>query len=65
MPPELIITPAQKSSDGAEVALTEAHELHTPKGGKTNHFLSELPPICRNKRTNTWHNFKKCVPMLK
>lgn len=65
MPPELIITPAQRGN--------------TPDGERPAYDVkdrgerSELPPICNNsrcpeappKRNQAWHSFKKCVPSLR
>lgn len=65
MPPELIITPAQRGStpDGERPAYD----------AKDKGERSELPPICNNsrcpevapKRNQAWHSFKKCVPSLR
>lgn len=65
MPPELIITPAQRGNTPDDERPT--YDMKD-KGDK-----SELPPICNNsrcpeappKRSQAWHSFKKCVPSLR
>lgn len=57
MPPELIITPAQKNGDEPPV--------REYKDEKSQVVASELPPIGRIQQSNSWHNFKKCVPTMK
>lgn len=56
MPPELIITPAQKNGD---------ETVREYKEEKSQVIISELPPISRIQQSNSWHNFKKCVPTIK
>lgn len=56
MPPELIITPAQKNGD---------EFVREYKDEKSQVIISELPPIGRIQQSNSWHNFKKCVPTMK
>lgn len=56
MPPELIITPAQKNGD---------ETVREYKDEKSQVIISELPPIGRIQQSNSWHNFKKCVPTIK
>lgn len=56
MPPELIITPAQKTGD---------ETVREYKDEKSQVIISELPPIGRIQQSNSWHNFKKCVPTIK
>lgn len=70
MPPELIITPAQRSASG-ERAASAKHHVSTSDGEELRIFdgslmMSQLPPIgIQPKRHHTWHNFKKCVPSLR
>lgn len=56
MPPELIITPAQKNGD---------ETVREYKDEKSQVIISELPPIGRIQQSASWHNFKKCVPTVK
>lgn len=69
MPPELIITPAQRSANGdratsAKQANSDGEEIRLLDGSTL--MMSQLPPIYSPpKRHNTWHNFKKCVPSLR
>lgn len=70
MPPELIITPAQRSasaeraSSAKQIVASDGEELRILDGSV---MMSQLPPISMQqpKRHNTWHNFKKCVPSLR
>lgn len=69
MPPELIITPAQRS--GSSERVTSAKQANNSDGEELkildgSLMMSQLPPIgMQPKRHNTWHNFKKCVPSLR
>ena len=80
MPPELIITPAQKTNEEiaaaaviiansyatttSETKVVEAKVEFAEKPSATFQ-TDQLPPISSTKRQNTCHSFKKCVPTIR
>lgn len=67
VPPELIITGTQSKCVGITIE-TADEIIFSDKGAKsqlTTGGVSELPPITSTKRNNSWHNFRKCVPILR
>lgn len=68
IPPELIITGAQSKTGCNDLDASSKNMLNEKVNGKHQQMtgiISELPPISNGKRNNSWHNFRKCVPILR
>lgn len=68
IPPELIITGAQSKAGCNDTDASAKHKLNEKAIGRPHQMsgvISELPPISNGKRNNSWHNFRKCVPILR
>lgn len=68
MPPELIITGTHSKIDGGMTdnqGEVECNKDVAREKSERNTVGGDLPPISGAKRNNSWHNFRKCVPIFR